>query len=1352
MGMVPGIEAFLAEWPGISPRDLAAVVRVDLRQRWRQGERPTAEDFLRRFPQLQSEVDSVVDLIFAEFLIREELRQDPVLAEFEHRFPEHAAELRNQIELHTALRAAARSLSSIGEINTLATSAEPTIGNDARRNIGLPRLAANYEILTEIGRGGMGVVYRARQVGLNRLVALKMLRAAEYASPELLSRFQAEAEVVARLHHPQIVQVYDYGEHKGLPYLALELVEGGTLAARLDGTPWSPHRAAALIETLARAVQFAHEHGVIHRDLKPANILLVTGTDEHDVKVADFGLAKVFRDNPSIQTQSGALLGTPSYMPPEQAAGKVQQIGPATDVYSLGAILYELLTGRPPFRGETPMETLHQVLTVEPVSVRLIAPRLPRDLATICSKCLRREPERRYPSAVELASDLARFLADQPIRARPSSSWERSWRWCRRNPALSLALGAVAALLFCVATVSTWYSAILSVQLQKTQQAERAEQLSNQTAKLRLLDAYLAEAAARNSSRRVGQRIGALQAIDQATSLLDEIGRSPEKIVQLRNAAMASLALPDLRRVGGWGGWTTDSELPYDFSVAAGRCVFSSVTGEITLCGLSDGREILRLQHSGPLVRLWMSGDGGYIAARGNDGLTVWSIDGVRALTSWKEPRGEYFAFAPGGQCAALGGAREGMWLVDVATGQRLHPLGHGSARSDFAFHAMSNRIAVCGENKIQVISCETGQVLTELTPKTVGNGQLAWHPSGDYLAYWTLGNSAIALWNVQSGQQVMTFDHFGYPHRLDFGGRGSHLLSYSLWDQNLKLWDVATGQKLLEVPTFPFHARDVSANGMLTLLAHAGDRAELWEVVLPTECRSLATALCDSLGVCQSAQVSPESRLLAISRDGGFELWDLYTRQRLAHWPGGGCLVTFDSAGNLLVASVLGLYSWPRYEELSPVGDRASGVQNTTSVRFGPPRKLAGPFNPTSLAFDKAGDLFVFQEQDHWMVMRRSVPDQKLRLKTSSDARKAAVSNDQRFVAITNWNLGGAAIFDAADGRHVADLPVRLNGTALFSPDSRWLATTPDGVCLWQSRDWRLAREMHAQGTTPSGLGIAFSPDSRILAIGQPGGAVRLSDLESGEDYAQFSHPDLNRASVLAFSPDQTQLATLPLEADLPALVWNLAAIRHELARRGLDWPTEILQPQTNGNSASNASPLIVALDAGNSLQQLEAAALLRAARATSREKALGLFQRAATLDPKNAVAHNQLAWLLATGPQELRNAQLSLEHARRAVELEPENSAYINTLGVALYRNALYGEALPALERSLELNREQSGVYDLLFLALCYQAQGDATRARRFFDEARSWADAHRARLPENWQQELARLLNEAHAIVAP
>jgi serine/threonine protein kinase len=300
-------------------------------------------------------------------------------------------------------------------------------------------VVAGYEIVGELGRGGMGVVYKARQRDPKRLVALKMILVGEHAGAEEVARFRTEAEAVARLQHPNIVQVYAIGEAAGRPYLALEFVDGGSLAEQLRGRRWPCRKAARLVETLARAMHHAHWRGIIHRDLKPSNVLL---TREGTPKITDFGLAK--RLDASVgQTPSNAVLGTPSYMAPEQAGGQSKRVGPAADVYALGVILYELLTGQPPFKAETPLNTIMQVVGQEPVAPRRLRPKVPANLETICLKCLRKEPAERYATAQELAADLRRYLKEEPVVARPTSTWGGAFKWIRDNPAGAILIAVV---------------------------------------------------------------------------------------------------------------------------------------------------------------------------------------------------------------------------------------------------------------------------------------------------------------------------------------------------------------------------------------------------------------------------------------------------------------------------------------------------------------------------------------------------------------------------------------------------------------------------------------------------------------------------------------------------------------------------------------------------------------------------------------------------------------------------------------------------------------------------------------------------------------------------------------------
>jgi serine/threonine protein kinase len=506
------VREVLATSNDLTVAQVAHLFLTDQVARWERGERVPVEAYLHLHPALGATSPDAFDLVFNEFVLREKHGEVPAPSEYFWRFPQFAERIRRQVQFHQEL--CASDMSAAPTAGEESSWRGPDTGQEAAPKTGsdLPEVAG-YEVLARLGKGGMGVVYQARQKSLKRLVALKLLSATGQTDEQAMNRLRREAEVVARLQHPNIVHIYEVGEQDGRPYLALELVEGNSLAAELAGAPLPPRQAAELAKVLAQAIHYAHSKGIVHRDLKPANILLqridpqmtqitqmkkeeetrngealgkasdgpaglvsssvlsVSSVDRFFPKITDFGLAKCL-DQDGNQTQTGTLVGTPSYMAPEQADAKGHQVGAAADVYALGVILYEMLTGRPPFKADTPLNTVVQVLHQDPAPPTRLQPTVPRDLETICLKCLQKLPRQRYASAGDLAADLDRYLNGQPIKARRTPLWERAWKWACRHPTGAALLATLVGVLL-AAGLGAW---IYTTDLQSAVRQKDAEQ------------------------------------------------------------------------------------------------------------------------------------------------------------------------------------------------------------------------------------------------------------------------------------------------------------------------------------------------------------------------------------------------------------------------------------------------------------------------------------------------------------------------------------------------------------------------------------------------------------------------------------------------------------------------------------------------------------------------------------------------------------------------------------------------------------------------------------------------------------------------------------------------------------
>ena len=543
---VPSIERALSDAPGderLRRQLVYELVAIDLEYRWRNSKQgrlletvsgsdrngdianlpqtPKLDDYLATYAELAQIDGWPVDLVAEEYRVRRLFGESPTHDEFYQRYPQHQEKLNEllaNIDKHLVAEGLALTPVEQETDDFKTTFAEPQPQPQADvADSAMKQRIGDYEVISEIAHGGMGVVYKARQTALNRTVALKMIKGARFASDEEVTRFRMEAEAAANLDHPNIVPVYEIGQHEGQPYFSMALVKGESLASVLRENPLPPKRAAELLIDVSAAISHAHSKGVIHRDLKPGNIIL---DDEGHPKVTDFGLAKQTESGSEL-TMTGQVLGTPSYMPPEQASGQ-SLVGVEADVYSLGAVLYTCLTGRPPFQAASVSDTLLQVISQDPVSPRALNSKVDRDLETICLKCLEKESSKRYSSAESLREDLQRYVEDRPITARPISTTARCVRWCKRNPVIALTSCAAVVGFISVAVVGWIGYASTDAALTQSRLNEQQARMNLDLAEARFRDAL---GAVNNFYTRVAEE-----------TLLNQPGARPLKRKLLRQA------------------------------------------------------------------------------------------------------------------------------------------------------------------------------------------------------------------------------------------------------------------------------------------------------------------------------------------------------------------------------------------------------------------------------------------------------------------------------------------------------------------------------------------------------------------------------------------------------------------------------------------------------------------------------------------------------------------------------------------------------------------------------------------------------------------------------------------------
>ncbi|MFO0871938.1 MAG: serine/threonine-protein kinase [Pirellulales bacterium] len=1117
--------------------------------------------------------------------------------------PDLADELRSFFANRAAMERLVEPLRPTVDTPTLAVDATTSARPGAK-----VRYFGDYEVLEEIARGGMGVVYKARQVNLKRTVALKMILAGQLASQQEVERFHAEAEAAAKLDHPNIVPIFEVGQHDGQHYFSMAFVEGESLAQRVGRGVLPPREAAELVRRVALAIGYAHVAGIVHRDLKPANVLL---DREGQPRVTDFGLAKQVGTSDG-RTVTGQVLGTPSYMPPEQAGGECGQVGPLSDVYSLGAILYCLLTGRPPFQAATPLDTLLQVMTREPVSPRQLNSDVPRDLETISLKCLEKEPARRYASAQEFANELQRYLDGRPIQARPINALARAWRWCRRNSALA-STATVAAILLVV--VSCVYVTSLVMKNRQLTAALRSEQVAKDEAVILRGRAEGNERQARREAERADAK--AAEALDHAKRLDAKTREAEAAAEQARREELRADAETDVARRRLYAAQMNLAQAAWN-DATIGRLHQLLDASRPQETGGSDLRgwewfywqRLSRaelLTWSGRPNRVGLSSvafhpDGKQLAAATiHDVVLIDSHTGktIKIIPSRKLPYTAYsqmafahVSYSPNGKWLAAccsGGmfSNKDMQteyvpgetlLCDPATGEILHTFPHPGRVTGAAFSPASDRLAIggtaqdVGPGEVMIWDVATRQEAVRLQgqvpnpyKKPEQRLKLAMHghavnavafsPDGKRLAT-ASGDQSIKLWDLETGAELRTLRGHAAPvTSVAFRADGEQLVSGG-GDRNLMLWNVETGETLNTL----FGHRDgvtcvaFSSDGKRIVSASNDRTVRIWDAATGDE---HATIKGHATGVRQVA-LSADGLLATAGYDESVKLWNVETTREAQFLKFGGLSgwsrigIAFTSDCQSLTAAASAVRTWnlssPEEKTFEAVGEfRHRPV-------FSADRKRLSASSPSHA-------IRVWEaETGTEICVLRGHKDFIATIEFSPDGRWLASASQDREVKL--WDLADGSLKWSFTGQRGI-----IQGLA-FSADSKLLGSAHSSLKIWNVET---GEQREFMSSSPmSYTSVAFSRDGKQLATGNGNKTAHIRDVASGKVRFEL-RGHIGRVECVAFSPDGRRLATGGGIFDQTIKLWDTTTGQEVISLTGHPKPIAGLAFSSDGHKLAS-------------------------------------------------------------------------------------------------------------------------------------------------------------------------------------